>query len=54
MTRVRDEVKEQCRRELWEALGYPPGYMPSSGWEAAIEAVKRQTEQLAKVRGIVR
>jgi hypothetical protein len=48
------DLRERCRRELWLALGYLPDQLPSSGWEAAIEAVKRQTQQLAAVRKIVR
>jgi hypothetical protein len=49
-----EEMKEQCRRDLWRALGFLPGQLPSSDWEAAIEAVKRQTQQLADVRKVVR
>jgi hypothetical protein len=48
------EMKEQCRRDLWRALGFLAGQLPSSDWEAAIETVKRQTRQLADVRKIVR
>lgn len=48
------ETKEQCRRELWRALGFQPGQLPSSDWEAALDAVRRQTQQLADVRKIVR
>jgi len=50
-----DEQLEKCRRELWEALGYgTPHGMPSSSWESAIEAVKKQTETLGNIRGLVR
>lgn len=48
------ELKEQCRRELWSALGFLPGQLPSSDWETAIATVKQQTKQLADVRNIVR
>ena len=50
-----EEQLEKCRRELWTALGYGgPHGMPSSSWEKALEAVEKQTKQLANVRGIVR
>jgi hypothetical protein len=50
----RGEMQEQCRRALWRALGFLPGQLPSSDWEAALEAVKKQPQQLAEVRRIVR
>lgn len=51
---TRAELKERCRRELWQALGFLPDQLPSSDWDAAIAAVKRQTQQLADVRRIIR
>ena len=47
-------MQEQCRRELRRALGYAPGQFPSTDWETALAAVRRQTQQLADVRKIVR
>lgn len=51
---TREALKEQCRRELWHALGFLPNQLPFSDWEAAIDAVKQQTRQLVDMRRIVR
>ena len=48
------ELKERYRRELWQALGFSPDQRPSSDWGAAINVVRRQTQQLADVRRVVR
>lgn len=51
---AKSAVLEECRRQLWIALGYPEDMLPTSDWEAAIAAVKTQTQQLVNVRRIVR
>lgn len=51
---TRAEMKEQCRQELWRVLGFLPGQLPSSEWEVALDAVKRQTQQLAEIRKVAR
>lgn len=50
------EVTEAYRQELWKALGYGhrPETMPSSPLAAALDEVRKQTQQLAEIRRITR
>lgn len=48
------DMREQCRRDLWLAIGFLPGQLPSGDWERALKAVRRLTQQIGDVKKAVR
>lgn len=52
--KAKDDTIETCCKELWEALGFSSDMLPNSGWENALEAVRKQTKQLSDVKKAIR